>query len=705
MNSRDGMNVDVLCSAGKMLHPYGYYDTFATVLLPDTFVYPVGGRPVMTARPEEDASLIIGPNFSAEALMDWFHKEGGVDARPVPVKSCFGGLAIYRASKWLDQRCSYKDQFPEVNAKYANKYDNAPCEHVVMHNCLHAVDPAVVVAVQPDMHTIWHTSAGPQYALSNHPDLAANFVLDHIDLVRESRRLEANYTSPYYNTSAANFTWFFGNSSNLTNFFDVMFKSSNCSSTNFTANEYSNNTLPPNNTLSLGANCTEISQERRMAEITEIVRMLYERSLNCTNVTNATMMNCTGLNCTNVTNATMTNCTSISGNSTAVFFNGFIQWVYESAGRNATSPNGNFTNSTYGNFTNTTFELTPDIDTVPENNEVREALEMHNKPKLDFFIAGFPKCGTTSSLFAFNNNEETSIGKSEQCAVSSAGITDEAAWHALDTELANLSQDPSVKRGIKCPIGLENARSIDRIDQHSPEAKLLIGVRHPIKYFQSYYNYRITEIYDHNLPMDNIPPIESLIGKHEWKGVSTDSARFELYLMQLGKTNMSVRDFAELKGRPYLAVKPNYFKIFLYTISQMEDEVAERKENFRDQMRKFLGLKKPLPVIARANKNVYVGKKAHKETIDICDSKYDALRALLVEQGKETQRWIRDEFIQSPDVVVGNKDHFLAMLDTWSHDPCREYLAEGGDGSSSGIWMYIKGFMAPFFDMVSAFFS
>ena len=159
MNRREGMNVDVLCSSGKMLNPYGYYDIFATILLPDTFVYPVNGRPVRVARPEEDASLIIdnNNNFTAPALLEWFHRQGGAAANPVPVRSCFGGLAIYRASKWLDDRCSYKDNDPELNAKYYNKYDDAPCEHVVFHNCLRSVDPTVVLAVKPDMHTVWHT--------------------------------------------------------------------------------------------------------------------------------------------------------------------------------------------------------------------------------------------------------------------------------------------------------------------------------------------------------------------------------------------------------------------------------------------------------------------------------------------------------------------------------------------------------------------
>ena len=231
-----------------------------------------------------------------------------------------------------------------------------------------------------------------------------------------------------------------------------------------------------------------------------------------------------------------------------------------------------------------------------------------------------------------------------------------------------------------------------------------------MKYFQSYYNYRITEIYDHNLPVDNIPPIESLVGKNEWNGVSTDSARFELYLMQLAKTEMSVADFADMTGRPHLAVKPNKFKIFLYTLAQMEDETEDRKITFRQQMRSFLGLDKPMEALVQKNKNQYVGSKSHKETIDICDSKYDSLRTLLIEQGKKSQQWIRDEFILSPDVTVGNKDHFLAMLDTWSHDPCREYLAEGvpgadGSQSSGGVWLYIKSFIAPFFDMIGSLFG
>jgi hypothetical protein len=731
MNSRTGIEVDVLCSAGKMLHPYGYYDTFATILLPDTFVYPVNGRPVMTARPEEDASLIIGRNFSAEALMEWFHKEGGVDASPVPVRSCFGGLAIYRASKWLDQRCSYKDQFPEVNAKYANKFDDAPCEHVVMHNCLHAVDPTVVVAVQPDMHTIWHTSAGPQYALANHLDLAERFILDHLDLVRASRRLQANYTSPYYNMSEVNMTymplfkginWGYNSStsnstSNSTNssWFPVIFNETdstnttnatrqleilletvydstffqvNCSnSTNSTSNStiFSNSNSTIFSNFTVGSNCTEITHERRMNKIHDLLHFLRH-----------------GTPCSNTTG---TNCTSSST------LHDFIKWVYDNEDQLRPRPgkhhqHHNSTNSTiHDRVADRDLELDTFAEQKIELSVNGEAEDMPNKPKLDFFIAGFPKCGTTSLLYAFKDNTETSVGEYEQCSIGDSNLSDGEAFDSLDAELSQLSQDPSVKRGIKCPVGISNAHALERLDLHSPEAKLLIGMRHPVEFFQSYYNYRITEIYDHSLPVDTIPPVESLVGSSEWMGVSTDSARFELYLMQLAKTEMSLAEFEEMAGRPHLAVKPNKFKVFLYTLSQMQDETVERKTSFREEMRGFLGLEKPLVEMEQQNKNHFVGEFAYKETIDICDARHDNLRALLVKQGEETQRWIRDHFILSHDVVVANKDHFLTMLDTWGHDPCRQGVQIDSTHSAGGVWLYIKSFMAPFFDMVGSLFS
>lgn len=56
--------------------------------------------------------------------------------------------------------------------------------------------------------------------------------------------------------------------------------------------------------------------------------------------------------------------------------------------------------------------------------------------------------------------------------------------------------------------------------------------------------------------------------------------------------------------------------------------------------------------------------------IDICDSKYDLLREELVTNGRETERWLTQDFMNNPNVVVANKEHFYELLRQWGTDPC-----------------------------------
>ena len=169
--------VDVLCAAGVFSFyenvEEGYYDTFATVLLPNTFVYPFQGRSNKTLLPGEDPKLVMSRSFTAVHLLQWLKqqgrelaattkKEGIIAAKPtatpkdhskkeemttmdeyglpvmapVPVNSCFGGLTLYRASVYFDTRCSHKRTHPEQYHEYSNKMDKSPCEHVVFHMCL-----------------------------------------------------------------------------------------------------------------------------------------------------------------------------------------------------------------------------------------------------------------------------------------------------------------------------------------------------------------------------------------------------------------------------------------------------------------------------------------------------------------------------------------------------------------------------------------
>lgn len=298
------------------------------------------------------------------------------------------------------------------------------------------------------------------------------------------------------------------------------------------------------------------------------------------------------------------------------------------------------------------------------------------KPRLDFLVAGFPKCGTTTLLFAFQKHAGIHIGERENCLLARPIQQDDVNLRQLETSLAELDSGNTVNNkllGMKCPDTLNNFKTIHRLSQHSPDCKFVIGVRHPVKMLQSFFNYRVTEIYDKRLT-DTIPDLlDVLHNKVPWKDVSLDSGRFELKLMQFAKTNMTVPDLNMLLDRPHYAIKPNRFRIFLYALEQINDDSdGDRSAEFRQDLQGFLELPTPIQTFGHENLNRFVGSKAHKETVNICDAHFDSIRETLVENSRKTAVWIRDQFTTSPDVVVSNRAYFTKILEDWMKDPCRE---------------------------------
>ena len=87
--------------------------------------------------------------------------------QPVPVRSCFNGLTLYRADVWLEPKCRYDSYHKDDDAYLSKRYQHA-CEHIVFHECLRRVllekegggssssGEGLNIAVQPDMTTLWH---------------------------------------------------------------------------------------------------------------------------------------------------------------------------------------------------------------------------------------------------------------------------------------------------------------------------------------------------------------------------------------------------------------------------------------------------------------------------------------------------------------------------------------------------------------------
>ena len=114
-----------------------------------------------------------------------------------------------------------------------------------------------------------------------------------------------------------------------------------------------------------------------------------------------------------------------------------------------------------------------------------------------------------------------------------------------------------------------------------------------------------------------VPRPESLVGGRSWKGVGTDIARFDLYMMQLNGTSIKVhhrRDFISRR----LKVVPNRFKIFLYTTEQLISDDEQKTKRIRDDLQAFLELQKPIPPFSTINKN---HRNDWPESFNICEEK------------------------------------------------------------------------------------
>jgi hypothetical protein len=138
--------------------------------------------------------------------------------------------------------------------------------------------------------------------------------------------------------------------------------------------------------------------------------------------------------------------------------------------------------------------------------------------------------------------------------------------------------------------------------------------------------------------------------------------RKQLFLFCHGR-NLQV-DLSDL-ARHGKRLTPTRYKVFLYSIEQLDDDNEERAEAFRLDLQRFLRLGEPFPAFRKENMN----RMIKPETIDICGERFRELRTILIQQGNNTMKWMKD-FIQSDDVFVGGKEYFVSLIHKWGDDPC-----------------------------------
>jgi hypothetical protein len=299
---------------------------------------------------------------------------------------------------------------------------------------------------------------------------------------------------------------------------------------------------------------------------------------------------------------------------------------------------------------------------------------------LDFAIIAHPKTATTFTLHWLSSHDEIQMSRHEIHSLHQGKPAE------FVSQMYSLPAGSKYKRGYKAPSDIVNAKALDAIAEYFPSCKLVVGLRHPVLWFESFYNFRVGAGYD--------MPVGSSIGKCGAAGhnvLCTDEARFHLHLNNLGKTNQTSPDEVKLLT-PSLSktskpkVQPMRNQVFLYEISQLHDEDETRAYTYRRELGNFLGLKRGLsPIVHRKH-----SRRNTTNPLDICEDQYRPLRKTLMNIARPASEWIRSYFMQSPEVVVSSPDYFNLLLLDWMEDPCDQLRDGEGRRLSSILDEYLE---------------
>jgi hypothetical protein len=246
-------------------------------------------------------------------------------------------------------------------------------------------------------------------------------------------------------------------------------------------------------------------------------------------------------------------------------------------------------------------QLQQQAHAVNNNNKITNNNNNNNKRNIEFIVAGFPKCGTTTLLYSLNrlkSHGKIQMPEREACVVKDDWRDEALVQARLEKEqqqqqdlsssssASTSSSSSSLLYGMKCPTAIYNPHVVVRRLQQQQQqqqrtstanttsstttTKWIIGLRHPLQQLLSYYNYRVTELYDKKRkasssssssswlswswwrnkllgPGDTIPTLQQLYYfandddddddddeiPMTWKDMSIFSHRYEIFLMQL----------------------------------------------------------------------------------------------------------------------------------------------------------------------------
>ena len=299
-----------------------------------------------------------------------------------------------------------------------------------------------------------------------------------------------------------------------------------------------------------------------------------------------------------------------------------------------------------------------------ENSHLRPAADVSFL--LDFAIIGFAKSGTTT-LARYLSALGVSILPGENCQLV-VNKTARLVRHLYGT-LPHDDRPDRMPRGLKCPQDASSDLSLPNYRRYFPRAKLIIGIRSPVSFFESFYNFRaVNNPWTEMLPASKLARrcIPGSLGICGWR------ASFGDFLYKFGKTpgTDEERELLELN----LDRVGGVGNIFLYELGQLADSDEARARRFRQDLGAFLGLEgemPPIPHINTAGRFDYIEpwrEEIQERKIDICDE--DFVRSVLLDKAQRTSKWIRRYFLNSSEVFASSPEYLEDLLEGWMTDGC-----------------------------------
>jgi hypothetical protein len=353
------------------------------------------------------------------------------------------------------------------------------------------------------------------------------------------------------------------------------------------------------------------------------------------------------------------------------------------------------TTLTLQNSSSSIIQDEPSIDIIPplaslvnfSTNEIQGDVQF----LLDYAVVGFAKCGSTTLSMWLDKHPEISDFPREVWDVYHGRnvdfiqrMHDKRAKEIIKSmsKQSNHSQHHGDRKlhGYKCPGDITRQQPLNTLTKHFPKTKLIITMRHPVLFFQSFYNYRASLKQFRRIPGKP----KDLIGpEKEHDVLATAQSAFHVFLASLGKTDMTTDDERNLLQGFYkdeiLEATPVTMphKVFLMEMTQLADRNETRSKIFRQDLQNFLGLKQPLASIPHHRPNAKHEdrleeqvEKAGRTKIDICDPEHLEVREELLRISRAASQWIRRYFVSSPDVIVSSPRFFDEVLESWMANPC-----------------------------------